>query len=233
MSQATAEISGSRRLGRLLRDIGACRVCRDAPRSSAPLPQEPRPVLGGGRGGRGLVGGQAPGTRVHASGKPYADRSGERLRQWLGIGEDQFYDADRVAIVPMAFCFPGLSASGADLPPRRECAATWHDRLLHQLENIALVLAVGRFAQIYHFERLGLGEWLKPSLDATMRCWREIWNARARPRVMPLPHPSWHNSHWLERDPWFEAELVPVLRAEVRRLLDGPNRVSQAQRSMK
>jgi uracil-DNA glycosylase len=221
MSRATTEISGGPRLGRLLLDIGACRICRDAPRFSPGIPHEPRPVLRAARRARILVAGQAPGTRVHASGKPYADRSGERLRQWLGIGEEEFYDADRVAVVPMGFCFPGLAAGGADLPPRRECAATWHDRLLHELEDIALVLAVGRFAQIYHFERLGLGAWLEPSLDATMRCWQEIWSARARPRMMPLPHPSWHNSHWLKRNPWFEAELLPVLRAEVRRLLDG------------
>jgi uracil-DNA glycosylase len=190
-------------------------------------------VLRAAKRARILIAGQAPGTRVHASGKPYADRSGQRLRQWLGIGEDEFYDADRVAIVPMGFCFPGRATGGADLPPRRECAAAWHDMLLHELENITLVLAIGRFAQIYHFKRLGLGEWLKPSLDATMRSWQEIWNARARPRVMPLPHPSWHNSHWLERNPWFEAELVPVLRAEGRRLLDGDTLMSRAQRSMK
>jgi uracil-DNA glycosylase len=222
VNQDEAEIFGtrSRSLGRLLGEIGSCRICRDAPQLSAPLPHEPRPVLRAARSARILVAGQAPGTRVHASGMPYADRSGERLREWLGIGESEFYDADRIAIVPMGFCFPGLSADGADLPPRRECAARWHAPLMRELDNIALVLAIGRFAQTYHFARLGLRAWLKPSLDATMQCWREIWSVRACPRMMPLPHPSWHNSHWLKRNPWFEAELVPMLRGEVRRLLD-------------
>ena len=141
------------------------------------------------------------------------------MREWLDISEPDFYDASRVAIVPMSFCFPGLSAAGADLPPRRECAATWHERLFEQLTAIELVLAIGRFAQFHHFRRLGLRQWLKPSLDETMRSWKQIHNARARPRVIPLPHPSWHNTRWLKSNPWFEAELLPLLRAEVRKLL--------------
>jgi uracil-DNA glycosylase len=214
-----AEFAERGGLEELLLDIAACRICRDAPRFAAPPPHEPRPVLQAAAGARILIASQAPGTRVHASGKPYADRSGDRLRHWLGMSEAEFYDPERVAIVPMGLCFPGLGAAGADLPPRRECAPTWHEPLLRQLNNIALVLAVGRFAQIYHFERLGLRGWLAPSLDATMQHWEKIWKARKNPSVMPLPHPSWHNNRWLNRNPWFEAELLPELRRELRWLL--------------
>jgi uracil-DNA glycosylase len=206
-------------LDRLLTEITICRICRDAPVASAPLPQDPRPVLQAATSARILIAGQAPGKRVHASGVPYADRSGDRLREWLDISEPDFYDASRVAIVPMSFCFPGLSAAGADLPPRPECAATWHEGLFEQLTAIELVLAIGRFAQLHHFRRLGLREWLKPSLDETMRSWKQIYTARARPRVVPLPHPSWHNTRWLKSNPWFEAKLLPRLRAEVRQVL--------------
>ena len=122
---------------------------------------------------------------MHASGTPYTDPSGVRLRQWLGLGMEEFYDAARLAIVPMGFCFPGQDANGADLPPRRECALIWHDNLMARLPAIELVLAIGRYAQIYHLTRLGLRDFLKPSLALTMAHWREIWQAREMPRVLP------------------------------------------------
>jgi uracil-DNA glycosylase len=206
-------------LERLVRDIRACRICREAPRFPPKLPHEPRPVLRVSPGAKILIAGQAPGTKVHTSGKPYTDPSGVRLRQWLGTHDGEFYDAARVAIVPMGFCFPGQDANGADLPPRRECAVIWHDNLMARLPAVELVLAIGRYSQVYHMTRLGLRGLLKPSLTDTMAHWREIWDARAAPRVLPLPHPSWRNTGWLKRNPWFAAELVPELRATVRRLL--------------
>lgn len=168
---------------------------------------------------RVLIAGQAPGTRVHASGKPFTDPSGDRLRSWMGIDTETFYDETRVAIVPMGFCFPGLDAKGGDLPPRRECAATWHDALMPLLRGMRLVLAIGAHAQAYHLRRLGLAPLAAPTLTETVAAWRGIYEASASPRVIALPHPSWRNSGWLKRNPWFEAELLPVLRAEVARTL--------------
>lgn len=163
-----------------------------------------------------MVCGQAPGTRVHASGAPFTDPSGVRLRQWMGIGEDVFYDAAAVAVVPMGFCFPGLDAKGSDLPPRRECAAAWHDRLFALVPRPEILLAVGTYAQRYHLARLGAAELLRPSLHETVANWRAIHAATG---VMPMPHPSWRNNAWIKRNPWFDAELVPVVRAEVARIL--------------
>lgn len=207
-------------IGALLSEIRACRRCRDRPEGK-PLPHEPRPVLQASSTARLAIFGQAPGVRAHASGRPFTDPSGVRLRQWLGVDEATFHDAARVAIVPMGFCFPGQDAKGADLPPRRECAEVWHDALMHRLPRVELVLAIGAYAQRYHLGRLGLGAFQKGSLSETVTRWHEIWTAREHPRVLPLPHPSWRNTGWLTRHGWFEAELVPVVRAEVRRLLRG------------
>lgn len=189
-------------LDSLLQTVRACRVCE------AQLPLGPRPVLQAGAMARILIVGQAPGARVHASGVPWDDRSGERLRDWMGIDAHTFYDRSSVAIVPMGYCYPGRGASG-DLPPRRECAPLWLDRLLAQLPRIELTLLVGRYAQA-HFLR-GAGH---VSVTATTRDWR----AHA-PRVIPLPHPSPRNIAWFKANPWFDDELLPVLRHTVHKLV--------------
>lgn len=202
----------------LLADIRACRACVESPRGK-PLPHAPRPVLHVGPKARILVAGQAPGTKVHASGQSFDDASGDRLRQWMGIDRAAFYDEDRIAIAAMGFCFPGQDAKGGDLPPRKECAALWHDRLFAARAPFDLVLAVGAASQAYHLKRLGLERFAGGGLTDRVARWRAIWEARDTPRLLPLPHPSWRNTGWLKRHPWFEAELVPVLRAEVARLL--------------
>jgi uracil-DNA glycosylase len=201
-------------LAATLAALAACRLCRDRPAGGRPLPHEPRPVIQAAASARLLIAGQAPGTRVHASGRPFTDPSGVRLRQWLGIGEAVFYDASRVAVVPMGHCFPGLDAKGGDLPPRPECAPLWRARVLAGLPDIRLVLAIGQYAQRWH-----LGEDRRGDLTATVRNWRTLLDRAGTPRVLPLPHPSWRNNGWLRANPWFEAELLPVLKAEVARLV--------------
>lgn len=193
----------------LLARIRACRICRDTP-SGRPLPHEPRPVVVASTQARILIAGQAPGTRVHASGIPFDDRSGDRLREWLGVDRERFYDRDNFAIVPMGFCFPGLDAKGGDLPPRRECAPKWRQILLEQMPQIELVLAVGTYAQAWH-----MGKKRGRSLTETVADWRTSLASNMTPRILPLPHPSWRNTAWLKRNPWFEAELLPVLRSEI------------------
>ena len=202
-------------LASLADDIRACRVCRDAPRYGRPLPHEPRPVFQVATSARLCIAGQAPGVRVHASGRPYTDPSGVRLRGWLGIGEEIFYDPQMVAIVPMGFCFPGHDAKGGDLPPRRECAELWRERLFALLPDLELVLLVGQYAQKW---RLGPKAVAK-GLSETMGKWRDVYRPSDRPRLIPLPHPSWRNSAWLNRNPWFETELLPTLRADVARIV--------------
>jgi uracil-DNA glycosylase len=199
--------------------VRACRICRDAPRYGTPLAHEPRPVLRVSPSARILVAGQAPGKRVHASGQPFTDPSGERLRAWMGVSDAEFYDLARVSVVPMGFCFPGYDAKGADLPPRRECAATWHDRLFAARPPHDLVLAVGQSAQRYHLARLGLTRLAGGSLTETVGNWRAILEGSTATRLFALPHPSWRNNAWLKKHPWFERELLPVLRADVRHLL--------------
>jgi uracil-DNA glycosylase len=186
----------------LLREVRACRAC------AAHLPLGPRPIVQAGAEARVLVVGQAPGARVHASGIPWDDRSGERLRDWLGIDAKTFYDETQVALVPMGLCFPGRGASG-DLPPRRECAPLWQARLLALMPRIELTLLVGGYAQA-HF----LGSAGHASVTSTLRNWR----AHA-PGIVPLPHPSPRNVAWFKANPWFEGELLPVLRASVRKLV--------------
>ena len=205
---------------RLAAEIRACRVCIDSPKGEA-LPHEPRPVFQGLPSVRMMLAGQAPGTKVHASGRPYTDASGDRLREWLGLDEAHFYDEKRVSIMPMGFCFPGQDTKGGDLPPRRECALTWHDRLLAHFHNVELLVLIGQYAQRYHFRRLGLEAHLRDSLQATVENWRHAYEASSKPRLIPIPHPSWRNTGWLKRNPWFSTELLPVLQDEVKRVMAG------------
>ncbi|HJV00625.1 MAG TPA: uracil-DNA glycosylase family protein [Burkholderiaceae bacterium] len=185
-------------LDQLLAAVRQCRACE------AQLPLGPRPVLQAGASARILIVGQAPGARVHASGIPWDDASGARLRQWLGLEAGNFYDASSIAIIPMGYCYPGRGQSG-DLPPRRECATLWLDQLLAELPHIELTLLIGLHAQ-RHF----LGSGRKSSLTETVRAWREFG-----PRYLPLPHPSPRNTPWFQRHPWFERELLPALRERI------------------
>ena len=182
----------------LLVDVRSCRVCE------AHLPLGPRPVVQVGASARILLVGQAPGTRVHASGVPWDDASGDRLRDWTGLDKARFYDASEVAIIPMGFCYPGRG-KGGDLPPRRECADLWLDDLLARMPHIELTLLIGLYAQ-RHF----LGAQRKPSLTETVKAWREY-----APRFIPLPHPSARNTPWFQRNPWFEQALLPELKQRV------------------
>jgi len=203
----------SERLEPLVKRIRACRVCVENP-CGVPLPHEPRPVLSVSSTARLCVCGQAPGTRVHETGIPFNDPSGDRLRAWMGVGRDEFYDASRVAIVPMGFCFPGTNGKGGDLPPRKECPRTWRAELFDALPRFDLILLVGQYAQKWH-----LGSDARSTLTETVAGWRRYAGRDAKPRHLPLPHPSWRNTAWLKRNPWFEEEVVPYLRAEVRKLL--------------
>lgn len=197
-------------LERLTGKIRACRICVDNP-VGRPLPHQPRPVLLPSSSARVLLAGQAPGTKVHLSGMPFTDASGDRLRSWLGVSAEEFYDTGKFAIVPMGFCFPGQDAKGSDLPPRRECAPAWRAPLMALMPQIDLVLTIGSYAQSWH-----MGEARRPSLTETVKDWRTIWNTPASPKVLPLPHPSWRNSGWLKQNPWFEMDLLPFLRSEIR-----------------
>ena len=190
-------------LDSLLGEIRACRHC------AAHLPLGPRPVAVANPAARLLIIGQAPGTRVHETGIPWNDKSGDRLREWLDIDKPTFYDPEKVAIMPMGFCYPGVLASGGDAPPRAECAPLWHERLRAHLPNVALTLLAGMYAQAYY-----LGKARKKTLTATVETWRDHG-----PSVMPLPHPSWRSGNLLNKNPWFETDLLPDLRARVRNLI--------------
>ena len=203
----------------LAAQLRACRICRDAPRYGGALPHEPRPIIQGSASARLCIASQAPGTRAHASGIPFADRSGTRLREWLGMDETTFYDATKVAIVPMGSCFPGQDAKGGDLGPRRECAEAWRQPLFEALPGLDLVLLIGQYAQDWH-----LGDGFRDGLTQTVMRWREILANPRKPRILPLPHPSWRNNGWLKKNPWFEAELLPRLQKEVRELLQNRNK---------
>jgi uracil-DNA glycosylase len=200
-------------LEELTRRARACRICVEHP-IGRPLPHEPRPVLLPSARARILIASQAPGTKVHLSGMPFTDASGDRLRSWLGVTSEEFYDPENFAIVPMGFCFPGQDAKGADLPPRRECAPAWRTPLIAAMPQIELVLTIGLYAQAWH-----MGETRRGSLTETVHNWREVFAAPARPVVLPLPHPSWRNTGWLKKNPWFEMDLLPFLKMEIRRRL--------------
>lgn len=202
------------RLEDILTEIRACRLCVTAPQGR-PLPHEPRPVIRGHATARIAVCGQAPGIRVHRSGVPFSDPSGDRLRGWMGVRAEEFYDEDRIAIVPMGFCFPGYDATGSDLPPRRECAAAWRARVFAALPELALLLVIGAHAMRWHLREAERG-----SMTATVAAWAEILDRPgAGPDIVPLPHPSWRNSGWLKAHPWFDAQVLPVLKNRVRELL--------------
>ena len=192
----------SKLLLQLTKQIKACNVCK------AYLPLGPRPVIQVGTSAKILIVGQAPGSKVHETGIPFNDPSGDRLRLWMGIDKENFYDENKVAIVPMGFCFPGTGKSG-DLPPRPECADTWRVKLLELLPNIALIVVVGQYAQSWH-----LGAANKENLTETVRAWQEYW-----PMAIPLPHPSPRNNIWLKKNAWFEAQILPSLQKRVKVLL--------------
>lgn len=215
---------GNASLDALLDELRACRACIEHPRGK-PLPHEPRPVLRVSSTARLAVVGQAPGTRVHRSGVPFTDPSGERLRDWMGVTADEFYDQTRVAIIPMGFCFPGLDANGGDLPPRKECAPLWRDRLFDELPQLELVLLIGLYAHRWHLPKSAVG-----SVTDTVRRGPEILAGTSKPRFLPLPHPSWRNNHWIKANPWFAADVLPRLRSEVRRLLDPADATPLARR---
>lgn len=216
-------------LSLLLKEVSQCRRCAD-------MPHEPRPVLSATATARILIIGQAPGLKVHQSGIPWDDPSGDRLRGWMGVSASQFYDQSQIAIIPMGFCYPGKGKSG-DLPPRKECAPAWHQRLLAHLSQIELTLLIGQYAQHYYLsapdrsalpamdlsiaasevaERsltqrsLAKRSFTKQSLTERVKNWRDYL-----PAVIPLPHPSPRNRFWLQKNPWFEHEVVPFLRAQV------------------
>ncbi len=209
-------------LDRLLGQVRACTVC--APH----LPHPPRPVLRAAATARLLIVGQAPGRKVHETGIPWNDPSGDRLRSWLGMDRDTFYDESRIAIIPTGLCFPGSGKSG-DLPPRPECAPLWHPPLMAALPHIRLTLLIGQYAQAYY-----LGPQAKNSLTETVMAWREYLTAQDKPGrtgsaamppapgqgpFLPLPHPSPRNQLWLKRNPWFERDLLPTLRENVAQAL--------------
>jgi uracil-DNA glycosylase len=191
-------------LDSLLKEVRACTLCAQH------LPHGPRPVLQLHSSARILIASQAPGRKVHETGIPFNDVSGDRLRSWLGVSREVFYDEKQVAIVPMGLCFPGTGKAG-DLPPRPECAAAWREKLLTRLPDLKLTLVIGQYAQAYHFPHE------KTSLTELVQNWRGYW-----PAVVPLPHPSPRNQLWLKRNPWFEAELLPELKNRVAEVLAAP-----------
>lgn len=185
----------------LLSQVRACELCKDS------LPLGPRPVVQLDPESRILIVGQAPGKKVHESGVPFDDASGERLRGWMGIARDEFYDPKKVAILPMGFCYPGKGKSG-DLPPRPECAAARREQLLSQLTQVELTLVIGQYAQAYHLSTV------KRSVTENVQSWQKYW-----PKRVPLPHPSPRNIRWFLQNPWFESELIPALQQKISEIL--------------
>ena len=190
-------------LSAVLDDIAACRAC------AGDLPHAPRPVVFVRPEVRLLIAGQAPGRRVHESGLPFTDASGDRLRQWMGIDAATFYGRPEIGVAAMAFCFPGTNPKGGDYPPPRRCAQLWRPQLLAQLPKVELTLLVGSYAQDW-----ALGPSARGNMTETVRAWRDY-----APEFLPMPHPSWRNTGWLKRNPWFEAEVAPYLRQRVLEIL--------------
>ncbi|MCC1492796.1 uracil-DNA glycosylase family protein [Cognatishimia sp. F0-27] len=193
---------------KLKQDLRGCRICAERFAATATR-HHPRPVVWFRPGVRLIIASQAPGLRAHHAKEPFRDPSGTRLRDWMGVSEEQFYDQTRIGIVPMGFCFPGYDAQGADLPPPAVCRNTWHAQIFDAMGAVPLKLVIGGYAQRYHLgTRAGVTE--------TVQAWRDHL-----PGAIPLPHPSWRNTAWLKRNPWFENELLPVLKTRVREVLDG------------
>ena len=190
--------SGDIPLIQLIESVRRCRLCE------ASLPLGPRPVLQINPCARILIAGQAPGRRVHETGVPFDDPSGDRLRDWMGICREVFYDATQIAILPMGFCYPGAGKAG-DLPPRPECAKAWREQLLHGLEDVRLTLVIGQYAQQWHLPSL------RRNLTETVRTWQDGGRG-----IIPLPHPSPRNNIWIKKNSWFVESLLPVLRQSVR-----------------
>lgn len=202
--QSLAPAARAPNLPLLLKEVRACTICTEQ------LPLGPRPVLQADARARILIAGQAPGRTVHDSGVPFDDASGERLRHWMGVDRELFYDPRLVAVLPMGFCYPGTGKSG-DLPPRRECAPQWRARLLAALPHIELTLVIGQYAQAWHLPgRAGT------SLTDTVKAWHAHW-----PSVLPLPHPSPRNNIWLKANPWFVEQVIPELQRRVRAIVAG------------
>ncbi|EJF94099.1 uracil-DNA glycosylase family protein [Bartonella taylorii] len=196
--------------------IYSCRICTQQPYYLPPLPHEPKPVAYLSDTALIAIAGQAPGLRVHESSIPFNDRSGERLRNWLNVTKEEFYNRSLFAIIPMGFCFPGYDQNKSDLPPRRECHEIWHDKVFQAMPQIKLVLAIGHYAQKWHITELKY-----KTVSETVSDWRNILSIR-QPRgynVMPLPHPSWRNTSWLQKNSWFNDELIVYLRSLVRKFL--------------
>ena len=187
---------------KLIQDIKQCTICQDY------LPLGPRPVVSAHPNAKIVIVGQAPGTKVHASGIPWDDASGKQLRKWLNVSVEDFYDATKFAIIPMGFCYPGKGKTG-DLPPRPECAPQWHKPLFDQLKNVELIILIGTYAQNYY-----LGKQTKDTLTETVRNYKTYL-----PKYLPLPHPSPRNRFWLTKNPWFEEEVLPELRRKVKEIL--------------
>lgn len=188
----------------LLKDIRACQICKND------LPLGVRPILQAHEKSKILIAGQAPGARVHESGTPWDDPSGERLRDWLALDKETFYDPEKIALVPMGFCYPGTGKSG-DLPPRPECAQTWHQTLLNQLPDIQLSLVIGKYAQNYYLKGTQ-----KKNLTEAVKSWEEY----SADNILPLPHPSPRNNIWLKKNPWFEQDVLPTLKEKVQDILN-------------
>ena len=198
-------VSQKNKLHDLLKEVRACEIC------APDLPLGPRPTVAAKSSAKIMIIGQAPGTKVHETGIPWNDPSGDRLRNWLCLTRETFYDGSKIAIMPMGFCYPGRLERGGDNPPRPECAPAWHEKILAGLPNIELTLLVGMYAQKYY-----LAEQNKKTLTETVRHWQDFV-----PAMIPTPHPSWRTTAWLKKNLWFEAELLPVLQQKVRKLLEG------------
>lgn len=190
----------------LLKEVRACQLCAPV------LPLGPRPILQVHPHARILIAGQAPGSKVHESGVPFDDASGNRLREWMGIDKATFYDPKRIAILPMGFCYPGTGSSG-DMPPRPECAVAWRSKLLDHLPDVELTLVIGSYAQDWHLHTDN-----KATLTETVKAWRDHW-----PHIVPLPHPSPRNNIWLKRNPWFEDEVLGSLKELISAILSKPD----------
>jgi len=192
-------------LSQLFEQIRHCQECVNY------LPLGPNPIIRGKSSAKILIIGQAPGTKVHASSIPWDDASGKRLRQWLGLTDDEFYNEDNIAIMPMGFCYPGKGKSG-DLPPRPECAPLWHEKILEQLPHLEFTLLIGQYAQQYYLANRA------KTLTETVQGWQQWF-----PDKLPLPHPSPRNTLWLKRNPWFEINVLPVLQQRIKTILKHPS----------